>query len=127
MHSAREIGEFIKKLCKEKGISVNKMLQELGLNSGAVNSMLQGKMPAADTLATIARYLSVSSEYLLDNDNDDNIEINKSSRDEISAALMKIFLETGVFKPGVIPPPEFKENALALIRLFSSMVDSTKV
>ena len=53
-------------LCKEKGISKNKLLLDLGLNKNSfVNWQTRGSIPNAETLSRIADYFGVTSDYLL--------------------------------------------------------------
>jgi len=58
--------ERIRELAKKNGVSVNKMLvSDLKLSKSVVDNMLKGSVPSADKLEAIARYLDVSTDYLL--------------------------------------------------------------
>lgn len=65
MYNSTTLADRIKAVAKERGISLKVMLEELGLGSNAMSHMRHGKVPASDTLARIADYLSCSTDYLL--------------------------------------------------------------
>lgn len=48
-----------------KGLSVNRMLIELSLDTSIVDNMKKGHMPSADKLVTIAQYLDTSVAYII--------------------------------------------------------------
>ncbi|HEM5195289.1 TPA: helix-turn-helix transcriptional regulator, partial [Streptococcus suis] len=54
----------IKELCKKRGISLNKLEEELGFSRNTIYSM-KSKKPNAERLQEIADYLNVSLDYLL--------------------------------------------------------------
>ena len=56
--------ERVKSLCKERKIPISKLEKDLGYSNGYVGQLRKGVFPA-DRLASIAKYLNVSSEYLL--------------------------------------------------------------
>ena len=61
-----EIIDRIHVILKERGITANKLTREAGLNSSAMTQWKQGKsQPGVDAIVRIARYLKVSSDYLL--------------------------------------------------------------
>ena len=60
--------EKITTLCKKKGVSVNQMALEAGVNKSFVDNLKKGSFPSADKLLLIARYFNVSVDYLLGND-----------------------------------------------------------
>lgn len=53
----------IKKLCKDKGISIQKLEQEVGLSNGSIGKW-DISSPKADNLKKIASYFGVSIDYL---------------------------------------------------------------
>lgn len=55
---------IIKKLCKDKGISVNKLEAELGFAKGYVSKLDKSK-PNSAKLQQIADYFGVSLDYLM--------------------------------------------------------------
>lgn len=54
----------IKQLCKEKKVPVSKMEQELGLGKNTV-SCWDKSIPSVDKVVKVARYFSVSVDYLV--------------------------------------------------------------
>jgi transcriptional regulator with XRE-family HTH domain len=60
--------EKITTLCRKKGVSVNQMALEAGVNKSFVDNLKKGSFPSADKLLLVARYFNVSVDYLLGND-----------------------------------------------------------
>ncbi len=60
-----EIVDRIKRLCKEKGVSVNKAELESGAGKGVLNNFRHGSIPSASRVNAFASYLGVTSEYIL--------------------------------------------------------------
>lgn len=56
--------EIIKKLCKEKGVSVMRLEIDCGLASSSINKW-DNKRPSVDKLKAVADYFGVSMEFLL--------------------------------------------------------------
>jgi len=52
-------------LCREKGISANKMLQEAGLSKSVIDNIKRQRAPSSEILLTVATYFDVSTDYLL--------------------------------------------------------------
>lgn len=52
-------------LCDQKGISTYKAATEIGLNRGAVNKWKNGSVPNGQTLAKMAEFFGVTTDYLL--------------------------------------------------------------
>lgn len=53
--------EILKELCKAKGISINKLEQELGISQGSLGK-IDNNVPKADRLYAIAQYFNVPME-----------------------------------------------------------------
>lgn len=67
---------LIKALCKEKGISVSRLLVECGVRKGLIYDMERRDWtPSAEILEKIADYLDCSVDYLLGRT--DNPDINR--------------------------------------------------
>ncbi|HEM4130000.1 TPA: helix-turn-helix transcriptional regulator [Streptococcus suis] len=64
--------EKIKELCKKRGISLNKLEEDLGFSRNTIYSM-KNKKPNAERLQEIADYFNVSTDYLLGRTNNPNI------------------------------------------------------
>lgn len=56
--------ELIRKLVKEKGVSIKKMEEDLKLGNGTVGKWAT-QSPRCDTISKVADYLSVSIDYLV--------------------------------------------------------------
>lgn len=59
--------ERVKAICKERKIPISKIERDLGYANGYIGQLKKGVFPA-DRLQDIAKYLGVSSEYLLNGD-----------------------------------------------------------
>ena len=67
--------EVVKCLIKQKGISVNKMLKDLGMGTGTFRTWeSRGTVPNGETLQKIADYFDVSVDYLLGKESDQSQE-----------------------------------------------------
>lgn len=67
--------EVVKCLIKQKGISVNKMLKDLGMGTGTFRTWeSRGTVPNGETLQKIADYFDVSVDYLLGKEADQSQE-----------------------------------------------------
>lgn len=56
--------ERVKLLCKERRIPISKLEKDLGFGNGYIGQLKKGVFPA-DRFSEIAKYLSVSEEFLL--------------------------------------------------------------
>ena len=70
MRTPQELREVIIELLDNKGTNTHRMLKACGFNTSLVNDMKKGQMPSADKLAVIAKFLGVTSEFLLNIDID---------------------------------------------------------
>ena len=69
-----DVATRIKSVAKSKGITVKKLLEDVGMGFNAMSNM-RTSMPKADNLAKIADYLDCSVDYLLGRT--DNPEVNR--------------------------------------------------
>lgn len=60
--------EVYSNLCKDKGISLSKAAEQIGLSRTSVVKWKAGTTPSGATLNKIARYFGVSVDYLLGNE-----------------------------------------------------------
>ena len=74
MYNSADAADRIKALSKKRGVSVRKLLTDVGLGFNTMSNM-KTSMPKADNLAKIADYLDCSVDYLLGRT--DKPEINK--------------------------------------------------
>lgn len=76
----------IREVMLEKGISVNKMSEKLGITRQSFYSIVNGN-PTMDTLIRIAKFLGVNIKQLFKEDDNGNISDNEKEendeRDEI--------------------------------------------
>lgn len=74
MYQSADVAARIKSVAKSKGITVKKLLEDVGMGFNAMSNM-RTSMPKADNLAKIADYLDCSVDYLLGRT--DNPEVNR--------------------------------------------------
>ncbi|HIW57288.1 MAG TPA: helix-turn-helix domain-containing protein [Firmicutes bacterium] len=76
MQNSQYTADKIKELAKKKGISINKLLINCGLNKNAIYTMQSsGYFPRVEAIIKIADYLDCSVDYLLGRT--DVVEVNK--------------------------------------------------
>lgn len=101
--------ERIKELCKDSGISMNKLEDECGFAKGYI-SKLGKSTPNSGKLQIIADYFGVSLDFLMTGEemsikfSEDNAElISKIRKDtELSKALLKYFELSDVQKEYIV-------------------------
>lgn len=64
MYNSNDVADAIRFLSKQRGISVKKLLEDVGLGFNTMSNM-KTSMPKADNLAKIADYLDCSVDFLL--------------------------------------------------------------
>ncbi|MDE7399886.1 MAG: helix-turn-helix transcriptional regulator [Oscillospiraceae bacterium] len=74
-------------LCKEKNITLSKMLNELGLSTGSTGNWKKGQLPKGDVLKKIADYLNTSIDYIVYGEFRSNLSDDEKS-------LLKIYNQT---------------------------------
>lgn len=57
--------ENVKRLCYQHGISLRKMAEEIGINTGTITAWKNGRMPRGETVKKVADYFGVTTDYLL--------------------------------------------------------------
>lgn len=65
MYNTQDIATTIKKLAKKKGIALNELLPQCGLNINAISEFSKGKQMSVISFAKIADCLNCSVDYLL--------------------------------------------------------------
>lgn len=65
MYNSTDIAKKIRFEATNKGVKINKMLNEIGLGKNVMSHLDNGSMIKADSLGKIADYLKVSVDYLL--------------------------------------------------------------
>lgn len=80
--------ERVKSLCKDRKIPISKLEKDLGYSNGYVGQLRKGIFPA-DRLASIANYLNVSTEYLLNGTEAEEPALSKKNERDIEKALQE--------------------------------------
>lgn len=93
--------ERVKAICKERKIAISRLEKDLGFSNGYIGQLRKGTFPA-ERLVDIAKYLSVSSEYLLTGEEKEKSP-TEQTLDEGKQRLIAAILDL---------PPE-KQRALA--------------
>lgn len=88
LNTTHKIAEIIELLVKNKGEHVAKVLRECNLNKDTIINMKNGREPSAKTIAKIADYFGVTTDYLL---RDDEIIKNKIILSENEKELLSLF------------------------------------
>lgn len=65
MYDSKDIADKIKRISFDNGVSVSKMLSDIGLSAGTITNLNNGSMIKSDSLAKIADYLNVSIDYIM--------------------------------------------------------------
>lgn len=86
--------EKIKELSDKKGISINRLEEQLGFSRNTIYNM-KTKKPNAERVAAIADYFNVSTDYLLGRT--DNPRIAKDNGNSMTIDLKKDAEETFFF------------------------------
>jgi transcriptional regulator with XRE-family HTH domain len=79
MRTPQELRSVILDLLEERKGNTHQMLKKCGYNPSLVNDLKKGQMPSADKLANIAKFLGVSSDYLLDAEPRENPDIDSDA------------------------------------------------
>ena len=78
--------ERVKSLCKGRKIPISKLEKDLGFSNGYIGQLRKGVFPA-DRLASIANYLNVSTEYLLNGTESEESALTKKDEKCIEKIL----------------------------------------
>jgi len=63
--------ERLRELREEKGISINKLAKEIGVDHSTIVRWEKGdRVPTIDNLYLVAKFFNVSSDYLIELSND---------------------------------------------------------
>lgn len=77
----------VKKICKEKGISIHKLEMDCGFANGYVSQLKKGVFPT-DRAVTISKYLGVDMDFLF---TDENIFFEKDAKSSVKDQMLRIF------------------------------------
>lgn len=84
--------DIYEKLCKERGITVSKAAEEMGINKGTVSAWRnKGTYPQVAQLQKMAAYFSVSTDFLLglEKEKGPTRQNGEASDDDIKFALFE--------------------------------------
>lgn len=116
--------ERIKKLCKENGISMNKLEDELGFGKGYI-SKLGTSHPNVNKLQKIADYFNVTLDFLMSESEDaKNIPLTKKDEKEISTILSnteQLLKQDGLMFDGDPASPEAIDSILSAMKVGMEM------
>ena len=130
MYSSNNIADNIRLKSNEKGITISKMLSDIGLGRNVMSHLDNGSMIKADSLAKIADYLEVSVDYLLGRTEEPYIEkISNSNIGAIgnkSTGSITINNNSGLSSDVLM---KVDETSLQLLEAFTNLnfIDKTKV
>jgi transcriptional regulator with XRE-family HTH domain len=119
MNNSQTTAETIEFLAKSKGVSVSKMLADLGMNKNALFTMKNsGYLPRVESLCKFAEYFNVSIDFL----------IGRSDKPDMNTTVTQTggFIESSpisvVNSPEKnAPVKELDEMTIELIRAFKAL------
>lgn len=93
--------DILSALCDKRGISTYKACTDMGLNRSAVAKWKNGATPNGTTIAKMADYFGVTTDYLLGTDSEDTSVTEEAKELEIEEYIeqQKRFLES---QPGLM-------------------------
>lgn len=65
--------ELVKKICKERNIPISRLERDCGFANGYIRKLKEGKFPS-DRLLTLANYLDVTVDYLINEEESQQID-----------------------------------------------------
>lgn len=90
MYDSKAIADRIRAVCDARGIKYKDMLRACGLGENTLQNM-KTSIPKSDTLAMIADYLHISTDFLLGRDVSEMTSAPiETDRSELTEALSKL-------------------------------------
>ncbi len=81
----------LKDLRNQKGISMDKLATDLGVKKSRVNMWENnGTVPRSNILINLAKYFAVSTDYLIGNDNTENLDYTNVKLNSLQRNLGKL-------------------------------------
>ena len=80
-------------LCKERNVAPTRVLLDIGLSKSAQNKWAKGAKPGSDAVHKLADYFNVSTDYLLDKENENTPALTEKDERDIEkhlAATLKL-------------------------------------
>ncbi len=119
MYNSQYVANNIKNMCKERGVSVKKLLEDVELGFNTMSNM-KTSMPKADNLAKIADYLECSVDYLLGRTQSTNTINNVSANNSNGIIGNQNSTITVAGKEYAIGSP-LTEHELALLKIYKEL------
>ena len=113
MRTPQELREIILRLLDEQGTNAHQMLIKCEYNTSLVNDLKKGQMPSADKIATIAKFLGVTTDYLLGVEPGENAGKDADSDFDLLENLRRELYGN----PAVKITPEDKQRILDIVKL----------
>ena len=116
--------ERVKTICKERKIPISKLEKDLGYSNGYIGQLRKGTFPS-DRLKEIAKYLSVSIEYLMtgkENEDGETYYLN----DETKEIAQEIFENKELRMLFDVSRNASPEHLKAYYNLIKAMQDAEK-
>lgn len=121
MKTPQELREVILELLEEQGSNTHQMLKKCGYNTSLVNDLKKGQMPSADKLANIARFLGVTTDFLL---GAEPMESSETEDDNSDADLIENLRREFYGNPAIRLTPEDKKHILDMAKMLIQMKSS---
>ena len=80
-------------LCKERNVAPTRVLLDIGLSKSAQNKWAKGAKPGSDAVHKLADYFNISTDYLLDKENENTPALTEKDERDIEkhlAATLKL-------------------------------------
>lgn len=107
------IKEKVKELCKEKGISLNKLEQEIGVASGYLSKL---DNPGIKTVKLIADYFDVSADFLIA-ENEEEFIVETAKKDVLLTGMSSRIKEYALKLSEM--PKEERDQIISLIDMLA--------
>lgn len=88
-----KIGERLRSLREEKGISMNELEDSISASRGSVNKWEKGSIPGGKYLIALSDYFQVSTDYILKGEDEISKETEFLRETKVSKSLYKEFSE----------------------------------
>lgn len=110
--------EKVKEICKKRKIPISKLEKDLGFANGYVGQLKKGTFPG-DRLAAISKYLLVSTEYLLGEEEEEFFPDEESRK--ICAQIVTAFSKDESLEKAFLLPDGIKKEIWSGTYKFSNV------
>lgn len=126
MRTPQELREIILELLDEQGANTHQMLKKCGYNTSLVNDLKKGQMPSADKLANIAKFLGVTTDFLLHAESLES-EYSQTEADNFDEDFIKELRREFYGNSAIRLTPEDKKNILDMVKILLQMKSSSQM